>query len=661
MRRFFLTAILGMAVPFGAVAQTPDSVASLSLDSLLATPISSAAKYAQNVRQVAGSVTIVTAADIRRFGYRTLVDVLQTMAGVYTSNPRSYESLGIRGFSRPTDYNNRILLLIDGHALYESMWGQAMLGDELAINLASVERIELIRGPASALYGTGAMFGIINIIPKRGSDIAGLRVHGEMGSLGRREVGFSAGGGTDARRSFAVSGMYETIDGTRDLYFPEFDDPATNNGVVRDVDWQRRGGLALSGALGGVTLQSRLTYRRRADPTASYATIFNDERAQIVDRSAFVELGYATDLSPAHRVSARAYYDDLDYQGFYPYPDPDGLWTEAASHHIAGGEATLRWDLSARNRLTSGVEYRSNLKSEYFGPLLGDRTTNVSHPFAVWSVYAQNDWQMKPNLALLAGIRHDESGLSGGATTPRLALIYDPRPGTTLKAMYGRAFRAPNITETEYKASSVLGTLRAETLDMLELIWIQRLNDRFMLTSSAYRYHVVNLIDAVADTDAQLGLVYRNSDVANATGLELTLDGRPTRGASTYLSYSTQFAVDAGGDDRGQGLTNSPRHLIKAGFATDITSGATGAFELRYESARKTLTGANTDPFLIGNLNFTFDVPFLHDRAGISPELGLRVANVFNTRYAYPGGVEHFQSAIGQDGRTLILRLSMRF
>lgn len=662
MRRFFLTAILGMAIPLSAVAQTPDSVASLSLDSLLATPISSAAKYAQNVRQVAGSVTIVTAADIRRFGYRTLVDVLQTMAGIYTSNPRSYESLGMRGFSRPTDYNDRILLLIDGHALYESMWGQAMLGDELAINLASVERIELIRGPASALYGTGAMFGIINIIPKRGTDIEGLRLHGEMGSLGRREVGFSAGGGTDGRHSFAVSGMYETTDGYRDLYFPEFDDPATNNGLARNLDWQRRGGLAVSGGLGAFSLQSRLTYRRRADPTASYGMIFDDARAQIVDRSAFVELGYAEDLSPAHRLSARAYYDDLDYEGLYPYPEPDGLWTEAASHHIAGGEATLRWDLSARDRLTSGVEYRSNLKSEYFGPLLGERTTNVSHPFAVWSVYAQNDWQLKPNLALLAGIRHDESGLSGGATTPRLALIYDPRPGTTIKAMYGRAFRAPNITESEYKAPSVLGALRAETLDMLELIWMQRLGDRFMLTSSAYRYHVVNLIDAVPDTaGSQVGLVYRNSDVANATGLELTLDGRPTRGASTYLSYSTQLAVDAAGADRGQGLTNSPRHLVKAGFATDITSRATGAFELRYESARTTLTGTSTDPFLIGNLNFTFDVPFLHDRAGSNTELGLRVANVFNTRYAHPGGVEHLQSAIGQDGRTLILRLTMRF
>jgi outer membrane receptor for ferrienterochelin and colicin len=220
MRRFFLAAVLCVAAPVRAVSQAPDSSASLALDSLLSTPISTAAKYAQGVRQVAGSVTIVTAEDIRRFGYGNLRDVLNSMAGVYVSNPRSYESVGIRGFGRLADYNTRMLLLIDGHAVYESMWGQAMLGDELALNLAAVERIELIRGPASALYGTGAMFGIINVIPKRGADVAGLEVDGAAGSLGRRTVAFSAGAGSDSRRSIALSGMYESTDGNRDLFYP---------------------------------------------------------------------------------------------------------------------------------------------------------------------------------------------------------------------------------------------------------------------------------------------------------------------------------------------------------------------------------------------------------------------------------------------------------
>ena len=106
-----------------ATASAQDSAQSQlqDLDGLLNTPVSTGAKYAQDIRQVSGSVSIVTAEDIRRFGYRTLEDVLQSMAGIYTSYDRNYMQLGARGFGRPNDYNNRILLLIDGHSTNESM------------------------------------------------------------------------------------------------------------------------------------------------------------------------------------------------------------------------------------------------------------------------------------------------------------------------------------------------------------------------------------------------------------------------------------------------------------------------------------------------------------------------------------------------------------
>src|SRR5580765_4302587 len=199
-RRSIVAALLLCVASASAAAQDsiqvgPIDVSALShdLDRLLNARISSASKYAQDVREVAGSVTIVTAEDIRRFGYRTLTDVLQTMAGVYVSNQRSLESFGIRGFGRPTDYNNRVLLLISGHAYTEGTWGMALLGESLAINLVGVERIELIRGPSSGLYGTGAMFAVINIVSKEGQAISGAQVDGEMGNLGRESVGVLAG------------------------------------------------------------------------------------------------------------------------------------------------------------------------------------------------------------------------------------------------------------------------------------------------------------------------------------------------------------------------------------------------------------------------------------------------------------------------------------
>src|SRR4029079_13762296 len=175
-----IAAALLFCTPFASVsAQDSNQVALQGLDTMLNAPVSTASKYAQDVREVAGSVTIVTAEDIRRFGYRTLTDVLQSMAGVYVSTQRSLESFGIRGFGRPSDFNNRVLLLINGHSFTEATWGMALLGESLAINLVGVERIELSRGPSSGLYGTGAMFAVINIISKDGESMSGAQIDAE--------------------------------------------------------------------------------------------------------------------------------------------------------------------------------------------------------------------------------------------------------------------------------------------------------------------------------------------------------------------------------------------------------------------------------------------------------------------------------------------------
>ena len=634
--------------------ETTAVVPDLGLDSLLNTPVSTAAKYSQSVRQVAGSVTIVTAEDIRRFGYRTVADVLQGMAGVYTSNPRSYESIGVRGFGRPTDYNNRILLLMDGHSVFESMWGQAMLGEEQALNLESVERIELIRGPSSALYGTGAMFAVVNVITRAGDDIGGVVVDGEVGSLGRQGVSLVAGSAMGSAGSILVSALLEEAGGQRNLYFPEFDAPATNNGVAENLDGYRRGSARLSAAVGSFALRTSYNYRSRQDPTGSYGTDFNAE-AGVRDYNWFAELSHSAEISPAHLLSTRAYYDDLRYQGNYPY---DGLTNhERAVNRVAGVETSLRWDLAARNRLTIGSEYRRNLETRYYVP--ADTTFDYGRPFSVVSLYVQDEHQLLPNLTLLGGLRHDNHEISGGATTPRAAVLFDPRPGTTLKVMYGHAFRAPTIYETEFKEVSLSSALKPERLSMLEFIWLERLNSRLMISGSVFHYRVEDLIDVVDDSTSTQ-LAYVNRDVAKASGIELTLDARPTRATRGYLNYTFQRAVGSGG----QLLTNSPRHMLKGGLALDLTAQLGTALELRYESSRLTVFDTRTDGFVVANGNLNLR-PFARKASGGDLlgglELGIRVENILGTRYAYPGGTEHIQPSIEQNGRMFTARLTTRF
>jgi outer membrane receptor for ferrienterochelin and colicins len=303
-----------------AAASAQDSAQSQlqDLDGLLNTPVSTGAKYAQDIRQVSGSVSIVTAEDIRRFGYRTLEDVLQSMAGIYTSYDRNYMQLGARGFGRPNDYNNRILLLIDGHSTNESMWGSAFLGDEQVLNLRAVERIEVVRGPASALYGTGAMFAIVNIITQSGTSQAN-RVELGGGSYGKQFASAVGGFPLGSRGAIAMSAIVENRDG-RDLYYPEFDSPTTHNGIAHNLDYQRRAGARFSAQLRDLSLRAQYTYRVTGIPTGSFGQIFNDPLAQVRDAAGYLELKYDHDLSAVHHVSARTYYDSYYYRGRYPLP-----------------------------------------------------------------------------------------------------------------------------------------------------------------------------------------------------------------------------------------------------------------------------------------------------------------------------------------------------
>jgi iron complex outermembrane receptor protein len=645
-----IAAALLFCAPFASASAQDSTKGALSaLDTLLSAPVSTASKYDQDVRQVAGSVTIVTAEDIQRFGYRTLTDVLQSMAGVYVSNQRSLESFGIRGFGRPSDYNNRVLLLINGHAYTEGTWGMALLGESLAINLVGVERIELIRGPSSGLYGTGAMFAVINIISKEGQAMSGAQVDAESGNLGRKSVGVAAGTALGQHGAVSVSAIHEYVDGNPRLFFPAYNSPATNNGIAENLDWISRTGVQFSGTLGSLSLRAGDSFRERSDPTGSYGVLFNAPD-HFEDQFRFVELANVSALSSTKRLSSRLYYDDIRYDGTYPIPT-GGAFQQNAVNRVLGAEASLRWDLAARDRLTFGTEYRRYLESRLSSP--DDPTFVVGEPFSVASLFLQNEFQLTSNLTLQSGVRHDQHQIAGGATTPRAALLYDPWKGTTFKLMYGEAIRPPTFVEAAYKSSTISGNLEPEKLQMYEAIWLQSVGKELALSSSLYYYRVNDLIDAVQLYE------YDDLEKVEARGIEVSVDARPTQGTHGYFNYTFQHARLLGSP-----MTNSPSQMVKTGLGADLFRVTTAAVELRYESSRITPLGTITDGFVIANSNFTFR-PFADRSRGNSMlrglEMGLHVDNLFNARYANPGSIEHLEPSIEQNGRTFIVRLTSRF
>jgi outer membrane receptor protein involved in Fe transport len=194
-------------------------------------------KRAQDPRDVASFVSVVTAADIKEHGYRTLADVLRTLPGFYVSNDRNYSYIGVRGFSRPGDWNSRILLLLNGLRTNDNVYDLAYIGEEFSVDVDLIERVEVIRGPGSALYGSNALFAVINVVTKSGSSLAGGELSTTAASFGTYSGRASYGRAFANDLELLVSATYSDGKG-RNLFYPEFNAPLTNNGVANGDDYE---------------------------------------------------------------------------------------------------------------------------------------------------------------------------------------------------------------------------------------------------------------------------------------------------------------------------------------------------------------------------------------------------------------------------------------
>jgi iron complex outermembrane receptor protein len=630
--RTSLVAIAIAAVLGPGLGAQPSAAPASPLDDLLQTPISTAAKYDQPMNDVAAAVTVITAEEIARNGWHTLADALASTRGVYTTYDRGYTYLGVRGFGLPTDYNNRFLVLLDGQPLLENVSGSIGIGTTLAIDLSNFSRIEFVRGPGSVLYGTGAMFGVINLITKD---------EGERSSamIGAGSTGLHTGSvrgamkGSDLKASVAVS-WQEKAGGT--LYYPEFDQPATNNGIVRGGDSDDYRSLLATLAWRDLRLLVLDSTRTKGIPTASWGTQFGADE-NITDGRTLVSLDFTRPLGTAKTLSLRAFQDRFDYHGNYPVG-----YSDRTSSTRDGAELRYVWDVRPTHRLTLGGEYVDNRIAQ-FQWTGGHR---IGTPFTTSSVYVQDEARLSPRLTVTVGTRYDHHSNSGSRITPRGAAILQFGSGSVLKALYGQSYRAPNVYELQYGDTGFLpgGNLRPETIQTVELIWEKRLNRDLLLTTSLFDTDVHDLVRL---RGVPGGVQFQNSSRVESQGVEVQLDYRRNDGIWSYISYSGQRTLE-----EDQPMVNSPRSMVKAGVSTSTTRIVFGSLEMQYESGRRTNGGNLTGRSLLTNLSFG---------AALTRHLSVSatIRNALDTVYATPGGSEHRQDTILQDGRSFLVRFKV--
>jgi iron complex outermembrane receptor protein len=249
---------------------------SLSLEALMnieVPTVSGASKFEQKVTEAPSSVTIITADEIKRYGYRTLADILQSVQGFYVSYDRNYSFLGSRGMNLG-DSNSRILLLVNGHRINNNLTDGAAIGTDFILDVDLIDHVEIIRGPSAVLYGNNAFFGVINVITRQGKQLNGAEVSGEYGSYDTYKGRVTYGNLFTNGVQLLLSGTYYDSAGPDRLFYKEFNTPSQNNGVAQGIDGDSFGSFFGSLGYADFTLEGAFISREKENPTAQFGSTY---------------------------------------------------------------------------------------------------------------------------------------------------------------------------------------------------------------------------------------------------------------------------------------------------------------------------------------------------------------------------------------------------
>lgn len=616
--------------------------------------VGAASRYEQDTREAPASITIVTAEDIRRYGYRTLADVLANVRGFVINDDRNYSYVGVRGFAVPGDFNSRVLFLVDGHPINDAVFASALIGHGGLIDLRAVDRIEIIRGPSSSVYGTSALLGVVNIITLRGRTLNGIEAGTSAGSWGAYRGSLVTGRRIAGGLEFLASASLFRSNGET-LYFPDLAAPATNNGYAVGVDGDRYDRQLVKLALGDWTLETGRSWRQKHIPTGSYETLFNDPRALTVDGHDFAFLRHTHGFADASRLETTVSYDAFTYQGHYPYAD--GLLVDYARARWWAFDGQYIRSVGGAHRVVAGTEIRWNAHQDQ-GAFNADSGTGIftsRRNATVWAVFAQDEWRVTNRFSVNAGVRHDYYETFGGTTNPRVSLVYQAGKLGTVKLLYGRAFRAPNAYELDYQDGGLTMktpvALQPERVHSYELEIEGTPTPGLRLTGSLYQLRLMDLVTQVLDPADSL-LVYRNLGDIQWRGVEIEADVRLPNGVAAEVSYSLQDVDKA---VTGAGLPSAPHHL---GAARVSVPAARDHLRLslaaRFVAAQRNAKGELVHASSIADLTVQS-----HLRGPVT--LSANVYNVFDAPYAQPSGSEQVVSVIPQNRRNVRVGLQVRF
>ena len=647
----------GLLLGFSAMARAQSQrgdLTDLSLEQLRALKVTSASLHDQNLEDAPASITVITAEEIRKFGSRTLAEALSWVRGFYATSDYSYAEIGIRGFSLP-GFETRYIVMINGHDTAENIIDSTFVGNDFPLELDLVDRIEVVRGPSSALYGSNGMLATINVITKRPRDVHGTAIRMETGSLGERKMVAGTAVALGRKANLLVSASVFNNAGAHQLYVSELDTAQTNFGRAIDMDGEKGYHAFADLTWGNWEALAVAGDRIKIQPVSWGDTAFNDRGTRVEDSRGFFELSYTRDLPGDRTLTWRTSYDAYRYRGIYRYL-ADGGVEDNREHDYGdwmGSKFTYRLPDSKTGHLTLGTEVRIDLRalqSAFDVAPQQDQLLWVNRRDRYAAVFAQQEWELGRHWQMNLGLRFDRSRLKGSAVSPRVAAIYKPSTKTDLKLMYGRGFRHPSSYDMFYDDGiTQIGnpSLRPETTDTYEFDIEHTFTRRLRASASAYHYQVNSLVEQVF-TPAGL-IQYINADRVRAAGVSLELFLQLPARIDLVSSLELQRAVFGSGTV----LPNSPGQVGKLHLSMPLwRDRLTLSAGLQALGQRNTYAGA-TVPWVILPEAVVSTKPLA---AGLQFSAGVK--NLSNSFYRDPAGLTPTVDSMIGSGRTYYLNVA---
>lgn len=712
-RVYFLLCCWLLKTPTASADNNVENYFAMSPAELALIPVSIASGTPKSITESASVTSVITAEQIKSMGATELHEVLETIPGMHAgiqvlSGDYQYS---VRGIQNAT--NSELLILLDGTRITTPFLGSLFTGIELS--LEGIQRIEVIRGPGSALYGADAFAGVINIITKKAEDMPGVTTGARLGNWDTQS-GWGQYGGEHGAWKVASSFQYQHTQGDDQRILQR------DRQSVIDAQFGTQASLA-PGALNTryESIQGRLSLQRKhwdiglwgfnginggtragaggaLDPTgrANVQQFVGDVRYSTEDLFKNWQLW-------AHMSHLHADFDALfqvfpnnallpiasdgnirfnNWSALAKFPDgvsnflgrqvdvPTlelGLVYQGFAEHLLRVNTSYRYEqITARFAANIGkgaIPAGSLLPRPQINVINGQlvdltNTPNVSLPDSdrsVWSLAAQDEWQIARNWQLTTGLRYDFYSDFGNTINPRVALVWNVNEQLTSKWLYGRAFRAPSFTEL-YSTNNPLrlgnARLNPETINTVEWAIDYRPMSALRLAANFYFYHLEDFIDLMPDK-GRATLSFQNSNSQEGYGSEFEWNWQLSEQWDVLGNYAWQNARTSLG---GRPPAGVPEHHVYFAAIWKFLP------QWQLQSQMNWIAGRARDPNDSRPLNDyqTFDFIVRGKKLFGPINVAASLRNAFDTRYVELANIQ-IPENIPMPGRSFYFEASINF